>query len=283
MKVFAGSADSRATLSKQLAEYATDLGFTTATASADRPTSRIHLVQHLFFELAGEVGWLEIAERFTRSVLRNAALEVPDGPIDRASLAHSNGLMEPQLVNLLARQLRKCVLENPHFSSLFKPAILALANAALDRKGIGHSHGLRVIEWLRGEPSDRAVLRQLYIGRNITRQNARALLSDFAFWNRLSGAVGTYCSIDITAYCQSASYTGKRYSTSQALDLCEMIRQFIDGIDNCEGLFLVFFTSPEFLTDAKRGLSAYPALKMRLVDDVYDTAMPNLSSPLLVA
>ena len=54
-----------------------------------------------------------------------------------------------------------------------------------------------------------------------------------------------------------------------------MLRQFIDGTDELEGLLLVVSVPPEFLTDTRRGLNRYEALKLRIWDEVRDREYQN--------
>lgn len=263
-----------------LSDEARSLGY--AVTSASSTEARIHLMHQLFFALAKNIDWFDIADRFVRVTLREASIEAPEGPLDGVAVAKLNGITEPQLMTLLARRLRATIVENPHITALFKPVIQALCSAVLEPKGISRSRGLAVVDWLRGEPADREILRTLHIGRRINRRNARALLVDVARWVRMADLTGLVCLIDASRYCDSEPSFGQRYGVAAALDLCEMIRQFIDGADNSDSLLLVFTSLPRFLSDERRGLSAYPALKMRLIDDVYDSKRPNLSSPLMV-
>ena len=54
-----------------------------------------------------------------------------------------------------------------------------------------------------------------------------------------------------------------------------MLRQFIDGTDDLESMLLVVHVPPEFLSDGKRGLNRYEALKLRIWDEVRDRQYQN--------
>jgi hypothetical protein len=55
----------------------------------------------------------------------------------------------------------------------------------------------------------------------------------------------------------------------------ETLRQFVDGTDDMTGGLLVFLVGRDFVTDDARGLQAYPALHLRLTDDVRDRRRAN--------
>lgn len=59
------------------------------------------------------------------------------------------------------------------------------------------------------------------------------------------------------------------------LDAYELLRQFIDGTDEMEGLLVIVLASKDFLNDDKRGLRGYDALKLRIWDEVRDRQRQN--------
>jgi hypothetical protein len=66
-----------------------------------------------------------------------------------------------------------------------------------------------------------------------------------------------------------------RYSRGTALDVYEVLRQFIDDTDESSHFLLVAAAGPGLLNDAKRGVDNYTALKMRVVEDVHDRRRAN--------
>ena len=60
-----------------------------------------------------------------------------------------------------------------------------------------------------------------------------------------------------------------------------MLRQFIDGCDEIQGMLLVVFTPSAFITNQKLGLNRYEALKLRIWDDVRDKTRQNPFAPLV--
>ena len=74
---------------------------------------------------------------------------------------------------------------------------------------------------------------------------------------------------------------GYYYSKAATLDAYELLRQLIDGTDELEGLFLAVLLPPELVNDEGRGLPAYTALRMRVVDEVRDRYRVNPYSTLV--
>jgi hypothetical protein len=85
-------------------------------------------------------------------------------------------------------------------------------------------------------------------------------------------------SLDLSRCLESKKPTspdGLYYGVSATLDAYEMLRQFIDGTDELESILLVVSVPPEFLTDTRRGLNRYEALKLRIWDEVRDRKYQN--------
>jgi hypothetical protein len=74
---------------------------------------------------------------------------------------------------------------------------------------------------------------------------------------------------------------GYYYSKAATLDAYELLRQLIDGTDEFEGLFVAVLLPPELVNDEGRGLPAYTALRLRVVDEVRDRRRINPYSTLV--
>jgi len=74
---------------------------------------------------------------------------------------------------------------------------------------------------------------------------------------------------------QPAADDGLYYSAPATLDAYEVLRQFIDGTDEMESTFIVVIAPQAFLTDDRRGLRCYDALKLRIWDEVHDKERQN--------
>ena len=65
------------------------------------------------------------------------------------------------------------------------------------------------------------------------------------------------------------------------MDMYEVLRQCIDSTDEMEGYLMVVLAPQEFISDDRRGLNRYEALKLRIWDDVRDKHQPNPFAPLV--
>ena len=104
------------------------------------------------------------------------------------------------------------------------------------------------------------------------------MFASLSRWLRLVGKTGLVVSLDLSRCLESKKSTspeGLYYGVSATLDAYEMLRQFIDGTDELESLLLVVSVPPEFLTDTRRGLNRYEALKLRIWDEVRDRKYQN--------
>jgi hypothetical protein len=59
------------------------------------------------------------------------------------------------------------------------------------------------------------------------------------------------------------------------------LREFVDGTDELEFCLIVVVAPPSFLTDERRGLNLYQALRLRIWDEVRDRQRPNPLSSLV--
>ena len=127
----------------------------------------------------------------------------------------------------------------------FRLAMIQLCLAQLDPSGRQSKEAGAIQSWLRGELRQMAALKKLLIFQKVNRSNARDLIASFAHWVRLLGKPGVVLTIDISAFI-GAKATGStkslNYSPSAVMDGYEMLRQFIDGSDDMEGLLLVVVT-----------------------------------------
>jgi hypothetical protein len=68
---------------------------------------------------------------------------------------------------------------------------------------------------------------------------------------------------------------GQYYSKAAVLDAYEVVRQLVDATDVLRNAFIAVTLPPEMVTDEARGLPAYSALQLRVVDEVRDRRRAN--------
>ena len=122
-----------------------------------------------------------------------------------------------------------------------------------------------VLEWLRGELRQIAMLRSALIFRRIARHNARHMLFSLAHWVVRNGYDGLLIDLDIRRYAVAkrgmSELPGEVYYTKAAvMDAYEVLRQLVDATDELSACCVTLTAAPEFLTDDTRGLATYTAL-----------------------
>lgn len=271
-------ARTRTALQSELQHQAEAGGYVRATASA--VSTRLHQIEKLFNEVARQINWDALTHSFLVSLLRGQGVRLPEAgqPFTLTTIADLNGFAEPFLRNDVQRWLRKEILEDYAMGQEFRFAMAQLCLAHLDpTDDPALESSLKA--WLRGELRLLSAIKRAQIFQKIARHNARYMLASLAHWVTRAGRRGLVLELDISRYAETVKPSdrndGLYYSTPAALDVYEVLRQFIDATDDMECCFIVVITGQEFLHDDRRGLRGYQALYMRLADEVRDRYRQN--------
>ncbi len=252
-------------------------------AHVDGATCRAHLVDRLVAEVGKQVPWDELTGDFLRSALRGRGLEPPeDGRLDTGALAERRGWDERLVLQEVRDLLTQEVLRDYALCREFRLAAVQLCRALLEPDPQQQERAEHVKAWLRRELPRIGLLRDTFIFQAVNRHNARAIFNSTATFIRKAGRPGLLVTLDISRYALARpADEGPRYSRSAAMDMYESVRQFIDETDDATGCLLLVLTVREFLEDEQRGLRTYPALEMRLWDDVRGGNRPDPLAPML--
>lgn len=276
--------EDRRTLRHNLRRAAEDNDF--QFAFADGATTRLHLIDGLFHEVARQIDWSAHAYSFLSRFLTLERLRLPEGHDDLTlrSIASINDRDEKILRNEVTRWLEKEVFRDYEMSQEFRLAMIRLCLAHLDPET---DPALReaVEAWLRGELRLISAVKRALIFQKIARHNARHMLFSLSHWLKMAGKSGLVLVLDIARYAENvpraAREEGIYYTTSAALDLYEVLRELIDATDQLEFCFVAVLAGSEFLNDERRGLTKYQALRLRIWDEVRDRHRPNPRSSLI--
>ena len=280
----------------RLRTSAEPLGY--AFASVDAETTKIHLIDRLFFEVARQVDWDALARAYLAGSLVTMGYRLPqdvaapveapeglgDGALTITRLAAVNNLPEAAFLVDIKRALWNRLLGDHALAREFRLAMIRLCIAQLDPAD-EPTLTEAVKQWLRGELRLISALKRALIFQRIARHNARQMLFSLARWLALAGKCGLVVSLDVARYADASRPhergPGLYYSTTACMDLYEVLRQLIDATDELEHCFVGIVAAPEFLTDERRGLRSYHALYMRIADEVRDRYRPNPRSSLV--
>ncbi len=246
----------------------------------DAKETKIHMMDKFFHQVARRVPWDELASQFVRRLLQENGYQIPEGKeeFSMAGVARLNERAEPLLRRDMNSWLERAIYRDTNMCQEFRMAMIRLCLGQMDSAAESPFMTEPVKAWLCGELRQISSLKEALIFQKIVRTNARYMFASLSRWLRLVGHTGLVVSLDLSRCLESKKPTspeGLYYGVSATLDAYEMLRQFIDGTDDLQGLLLVVMVPPEFLTDTRRGLSRYEALKLRIWDEVRDRQYQN--------
>jgi P-loop Domain of unknown function (DUF2791) len=253
----------------------------------DAGTTRVHMIQDVFFAIAGALDWDAMTQCFVESLFERMGYEWPrpGEAVPIQVVAERNRLD----VTLLRRDFRQwltaVVMQDTEMTQDFRMAMTQLCLQRLEPEDAQLGITAPVIQWLRGELRRIGALKQTFITARITRHNARAMLRSLCRWLRVCGRQGLCVTLDIRQLGRPGGAIGDgiRYSPGAVLDAFEVLRQIIDDSEHFGGLLLVILADQSLVgDDTKRSLNAYLALKMRIWSDVRPESRDNPLAPLVV-
>ena len=249
-------------------------------AGVDAVTTRVHLIDQVFAEVARQLDWPSLAGAVVRAAYTQAGFPPPEAELTVSAVARHHGLDAAELYRSVRRTLEQTVLRDAGLGHEYRTAMFRLCQHQLGRGDVSRAECETVIGWLRGERVPAAELRKLSLTAKLSRHNARSMLRSLTRWLRLAGHHGLVLSLDLARLAVSrrppaGMRDGYYYSKAAALDAYELVRQLIDGTDEFEGLLVAVLLPQDLVNDEARGLPAYSALRLRVVDEVRDRHRVN--------
>src|SRR5664280_2452682 len=187
----------------------------------------------------------------------------PTSPVPSTAWHSRNAASRNSRANVVSRssvrrQLEETLLRDTTLAREFRLAALRLCQAVLGTGDVGR------------EERDAAV----------GRHSARSILVALAAWRARVLGTGLVLDIDLSRLAIGRrppveERAGTYYTKAAAMDAYEVLRQLVDATDQLRGVFAAVTVVPELLTDDVRGLPAYLALQLRIVDEVRDRRRPN--------
>jgi hypothetical protein len=250
-------------------------------AAVDAVTTRIHLIDQVFAEVARQLDWLTLAAAMVHTAYIEAGFPpAQEQRLTVAAVAGHHQVDPAELYRSVRRTLERLVLRDGALGHEFRTAMFRLCQHHVGRGDVSRTECETVIGWLRAERVPAAELRKLSLTAKLGRHNARSMLFSLTHWLRLAGHRGLVLQLDLTRLAvarrpPAGLRDGYYYSKAAALDAYELIRQLIDGTDEFEGLFAAVLLPQSLVEDEARGLPAYSALRLRVVDEVRDRHRMN--------
>lgn len=256
-------------------------------ARLDARYTKIHLVDRVFYKIAKQIDWDELAYDFLVALVRDKGYRVPDQWEDFSlqQLARLNERKEALLWKDVQTWVEQAIEGDLNLCQEFRMAMVCLCMAQLQASEADLHVAQSVKEWLRGELRLISSVKHALIFQKISRHNGRHMLTSLTHWLRRTQKPGLVITVDIGRYLVAKKPSEPDatfyYSASAVLDLYDTLRQFIDGVDEHAGCLMVVLAPEEFLSDRRRGLDRYEALKLRIWDDVRDKYQQNPLAPMV--
>jgi hypothetical protein len=260
-----------------LTRLAAEAGF--LVARIDAAETKVHMADQIFFRTAEQVPWRILSQRFVAKLAAESGYQWTDegdGPL-YMRLAGRNQV-EPQMLLLdLKKQIGNKVLNERRLSRDFRVAMMHLCIAELSGGPDGAATVQILTDWLTGRNKAVSAVKPYHIFRKINRTTARFFFESMVRWLRVAAYPGLVVLLDVrrVMLAHNPSGLGLFYSKAAVVDTYEVLRQFIDGVDNVEGFFMVVVPDVTFLEDQSRGIGAYEALKFRVFDEIRDRSLVN--------
>jgi hypothetical protein len=246
-------------------------------ARVDAASTRIHMMDQLFFAVAPQVDWDGLAAQAVRAAMAAAAHPVPEGSseVSVGAVAAHYDVDPNELSRDVNRELQHRISRDYAMVRDFRIAMLRLCQAQMSTGQVTEAEHTAVLDWLRGELRQISLLRSAMIFRRIGRHDARQMLFSLAHWLSANGRAGLLLELDVRRLGfarrpRLEERNGLYYTKASLLDAYELLRQLVDNTDELSHCCVVIVAAPEFLSDPNRGLDAYQALKLRIYDEVRD-------------
>lgn len=262
----------------RLADVARSEGYLFATV--DAAETRVHMVDQLWFAVAQQVDWRSLAVRTTAQAYDHLGLPAAGDQVAVNAVAERHDVDARELTRSVRRRLEVELLHDVSLAREFRLALLRLCQAELGTGEVSPAERAAVTGWLTGDKVTLRDLRSASLYARVGRHSARELLVSLAAWLSRAGGPGLVLDLDLSRLSVSRrppveERVGVYYSKAAVLDAYEVLRQLIDATDALQGAFIAVALPPELVTDEARGLPAYGALHLRVVDEVRDRRRAN--------
>ena len=248
-------------------------------ASVDAITSRAHMPQDVFFSLASQINWQEMARRVVLGLLLKQDFRIPDIDIVGSEnviveVAKANNIEVNTLFLELRPLIEREIIKNPYMARAFRVAMTHLCIGEKD----GGNAKQPLVDWLTGTNTRITNVKPFQIHTPINRTTARYFIESAVHWIRLAGYAGTVILLDNNRVTLARNpKDGLRfYTRAMVMDHYELLREFIDDVNRLSGTLMVTLTNYDFIDmDSPKGWTIYPALRTRVMDDVRDRNIAN--------
>ena len=260
---------------------AAETGLTTFLV--DSQDVKLHMIDRVFFACASQVPWTTLTDYALRRFASDEGFVLPGAVPPGASFAQALALSSGNEIDYVRQRLNQSIHEHVYRDREmvrdFRLAMTSLCKNRLTGSATAAADSATIEQWLTGTLTRMSDMKQMFIYSKINRTNARLHLESLLHWIRVAKVPGAALILDLGRLVEggSGSTLGERYSRAALLDAYEVLRQFIDSIDDLEGVVLIGVAEPSILDPDRRsrGLVTYQALRNRVYDEVRDRTHAN--------
>ena len=249
---------------------------------------RAHMPQDIFFGLARQIDWRRLARRFIllRASLRGFLVDGIDPKVPGVfdAIAEINNLSPDSVIRVIRGELENAVVRN---SSIAKDFRVCMTHLCEEENIRGDYNGQLLLDWLTGYNTRISNVRRFSIYSGINRSTARYFIESALYWVRYVGCAGTVILFDNSrvTVAKNPKDRWKYYTRAMTLEHYQLLREFVDRVDQLKNTLLLVVTNRDFLDESavrsSRGYGIYDALRTRVMDDVRDQNRVNPLSSLV--
>lgn len=241
---------------RQLRELAFDANYLVSSVELNVDETPFNKFEEVFYRIVQQIGTPEIyrkgreesvspiGEVFKKCLFGTPSQE-PGAVVPRERYdAAVQALMANTLIDIDFRRMVQ------HYWETYLPEA---GDAALleTRRG-------QILQWFAGEGTIGTYRKPFGVQKLVDRQNARLMLRSLGHFATHSGYAGIVILFDEA----EMSYSSMRKSDLKKAH--NNLLHLINGIEEAQGLFLAYATTPDFFTDERHGITIYGALSQRI-------------------
>lgn len=255
---------------QQLLTKARTRGYLTRLLSAsDFP---LHSFHQLYGQVVTSIDPWSLARRYAQAVVRFLGYSYRGQPDKQTfmewaiSQGRDGSLVRREVMDRLMADL----LHDRDLDRSFASALTAMTAHDLGVEPKTAEDCQVLSDWLTGQPVRAKDRHRLQLRKPVDRYTARLMLRSFLHFLPKANYLGVVVAID-DFDCVAVPRLGvesPKYTKTRRDDLYESLRQIIDEVDTLPGLMLVIAGRRDMLDDLLRGFRSYPALWMRLQNEI---------------
>lgn len=230
-----------------------------------------HRIDDIFKALLKPIDVWGVVRRFAEKVIADLGTNPQEVPPELSYVEWSVRQGRPQ--QIVAREANMCLerllFRNADLQRTFSIALMQMTGGVLGTLALGSEERIILEQWVSGLQVTARERNRLNLRQAVDKYSARLMLRSWLHFVRLAGFRGTLMTIDnLDVLLNSNRSKLPYYTRTRRNEVYETIRELIDEVDSLQSFMLLAAARNELFTDANAGLRSYPALWMRIQNEV---------------